>query len=165
MRHKLRGLLIPHPLLYLPAVDRSATSPQAERGRGGEVKWRTPPHLWEKLKPLAREMRHEPTPEEDLLWQRLRNRKILGLKFRRQHTIDRFILDFYCSEASLAIEVEGIIHQYTQEQDAIRKEYLESVGLRVLRFSNEEVKTNLDDVVEKIAAVAKEQLAYREKPE
>jgi len=66
--------------------------------------------------------------------------------------IDRFILDFYCSEARLAIEVEGSIHQFTQEQDDIRREYLEAIGLKVLRFSNEEVNTNLDGVVEKIAS-------------
>jgi very-short-patch-repair endonuclease len=152
MRQKQRGVSVPHPL---------APSPQA--GMGGEVKWRTPPYLWEKLKPLTREMRHESTPEEDLLWQRLRNRNVLRLKFRRQHTIDRFILDFYCSEARLAIEVEGAIHQYTQEEDTIRREYLENIGLKVLRFSNEEVNTNLDSVVEKIAAAAMERLVDREK--
>jgi very-short-patch-repair endonuclease len=108
-------------------------------------------------------MRHESTLEENFLWQRLRNRKILGLKFRRQHTIDRFILDFYCSEVCLAIEVEGSIHQYTQEQDFVRREYLETVGLKVLRFTNEEINKNLDRVVEKIATVTKERLIGRER--
>jgi very-short-patch-repair endonuclease len=110
-------------------------------------------------------MRHESTPEECLLWQRLRNRNVLGLKFRRQHTIDRFILDFYCSEARLAIEVDGSIHQYTQEQDSDRREFLESVGLMMLRFSNDEIKTNLDNVVEKIATAAKDCQTDREKPD
>jgi len=120
--------------------------------------------LWEKLKPLAREMRHEATPEENLLWQRLRNRKVIGLKFRRQHPYDRFILDFYCAEVSLAIEVEGPIHQYTQEQDAIRREYLECIGLKVLRFSNEEINNNLDSVVDDIATATKERLVDQERP-
>jgi very-short-patch-repair endonuclease len=107
-------------------------------------------------------MRHVSTLEENLLWQRLRNRKVQGLKFRRQHTVDRFILDFYCSEASLAIEIEGSIHQYTPEQDAIRREYLESTGLKVLSFSNDEINNNLDNVVDKIATTAKESLVEKE---
>lgn len=125
---------IPHP---------QTPSPLTEMGLKSAIKWLTPPQLWEKLKPLAREMRHISTPEENLLWQRLRNRKVQDLKFRRQHTIGRFILDFYCSEASLAIEVEGSIHQFTQEQDAIRREYLESTGLMILRFSNEQINSDL----------------------
>ena len=110
------------------------------------------PHTWEKLKPLAREMRHESTPEENILWQQLRNRKILGFKFRRQHSIDRFILDFYCSEANLVIEVEGPIHQFTQVYDSLRKEYLETLGLKIFRFTNDEINDNLDIVMKKISA-------------
>jgi len=129
-------------------------SPLAERGKGGEVitPWSTPPQLWERLKPLAREMRRHPTPAEDKLWQRLRNRRLLGFKFRRQHPIDRFVVDFYCPEARLVIEVEGPIHQYTREEDAIRREFLESLGLRILQFTNDEVDSALDSVIEKIAA-------------
>jgi len=155
---------------FRPHPQPAATpSPRAGRGKGGEVSplagrgmgggvtgWRTPPHLWEKLKPLAREMRRHPTPAEDKLWQRLRNRKLLGLKFRRQHALDRFIVDFYCSEAHLVVEVEGPIHQYRQEEDGIRRELLESLGLRVLRFTNDEVNSALDSVVERIAAALSE---------
>lgn len=61
--------------------------------------WQSPPELWEKLKPLARQMRREPTPAEKLLWQKLRQKQLLGFKFRRQHAIDRFIVDFYCAKA------------------------------------------------------------------
>jgi len=135
-------------------------SPFTERGwlqAGGEVPtkttpWQTPPELWAKLKLLARQMRHAPTPAEDKLWQRLRNRQLHGFKFRRQHAIERFIVDFYCAEARLIVEVEGAIHQYTQEEDAIRQEFLESLGLRVLRFTNDEINTSLDKVLEKISA-------------
>ncbi|MCD4685459.1 MAG: endonuclease domain-containing protein [Anaerolineae bacterium] len=111
-----------------------------------------PPALWPKLKPLARQMRHAPTRAEDTLWQAIRNRQIADAKFRRQHAIERFIVDFYCFEASVIIEVDGAIHDYTQEEDAIRQEYLESLGLRVLRFSNDEVLGERDAVVDAIRA-------------
>ncbi len=79
----------------------------------------TPPDLWAKLKPLARQKRHDPTPAEEALWQRLRNRQIAGIKFRRQHTIDRFIVDFYSADANLVIEVDGPVHEYTPAEDSI----------------------------------------------
>ncbi|MEA3345370.1 MAG: type ISP restriction/modification enzyme [Chloroflexota bacterium] len=82
--------------------------------------------------------------------------QLLGFKFRRQHAIDRFIVDFYCSKAHLVVEVEGPIHQYTEEEDAIRQEFLESLGFRVLRFTNDEVNNALDSVTERIAAALSE---------
>ena len=126
----------------------------AGRGLGGGVpghSWRTPPELWEKLKPLARQKRCEPTPAEALLWQKLRHKQVLGFKFRRQHVIDRFIVDFYCGEAGLVVEVDGEIHDYTPQEDAIRQEFLESLGLRVVRFRNEEVFGDMEGVLEEIA--------------
>jgi very-short-patch-repair endonuclease len=115
-----------------------------------QMKWQSSLRLWEKLKPLARERRHEPTPAENQLWQHLRSRQIQGAKFRRQHTIDKFIADFYCVEAHLLIEVDGPIHGYTQE-DAIRQEYLESLGIKVLRFTNDEVFSAIESVIQRIA--------------
>ena len=96
--------------------------------------WHTTPDLWERLKPLAREKRHTPTEAEDRLWQMLRRHQLAGLKFRRQHPIERFIVDFHCTEARLVIEVDGPIHHYSREEDAIRQELLEALGLRVVRF-------------------------------
>jgi very-short-patch-repair endonuclease len=113
--------------------------------------WKTSPQLWHRLKPLAREMRLNPTPAEDRLWQRLRRSQIHGTPFRRQHTIERFIVDFYCPQAQLVIELDGPIHQYTVEQDAIRQEFLEAQGLQVLRFENQNVFNTLDAVVAIIA--------------
>jgi very-short-patch-repair endonuclease len=110
----------------------------------------TAPELWRKLKPLARQMRHEPTFAEDRLWQQLRNRRLGGAKFRRQYTIDRFIVDFYCPEARLVVEVDGAIHEYTQEEDAIRQAFIESLGMRVLRFTNAEVIQSIAGVLERI---------------
>ncbi|WP_082127231.1 endonuclease domain-containing protein [Calothrix sp. 336/3] len=123
----------------------------SEQAEGGvQPTWKTPTELWEKLKPLARQMRREPTAAENRLWQRLKNKQILGYKFRRQHAIDRFIVDFICNQAQLVIEVDGEIHDYTQQQDGIRQEFLESLGLRVIRFRNEEVLEHIDGVVEEI---------------
>ena len=124
--------------------------------RPGSQRWKAPSELWQKLKPLAREMRAEATAAEDALWQRLRDRGVGGMKFRRQHAIERFIVDFYCSEVRLVVEVDGEIHEYTREQDAARQEFLEQQGLRVLRFSNANVRQDIGAVVEKIATHAQD---------
>ena len=98
----------------------------------------------------AREMRNNPTPTEALLWERLR-RKQLGVRFRRQHSIDRFIVDFYCAEAALVIEVEGGVHE-RPNADAERRAMLEARGLRVLRVPVEALACDLDGVVRQIRA-------------
>ncbi len=108
------------------------------------------PDLWAKLKPLARQMRHAPTDAENALWQLLRNRQVQGAKFRRQHAIERFIVDFICVEAKVVVEVDGAIHDYSPQEDAIRQEFLESLGLLVLRFSNEDVLHHRAQVVDQI---------------
>lgn len=118
----------------------------------------TSPPLWEKLKPLARQMRREPTPDEDALWQLVRNRKIGGAKFRRQYAIERFIVDFCCLEAHLIIEVDGEVHQYTVQEDAVRQAFLESQGYTVLRFVNEAVLNAPLEVVGAIAALVSGQV-------
>ena len=115
--------------------------------------WSTSSELWEKLKPLAREKRHDPTPPESRLWNHLRGKNLRGAKFRRQHTIERFIVDFFCAEAKLVIEVDGDIHQYTVIEDAVRQEFLESLGLRIIRFTNDEVLQSTENVLTNIANV------------
>lgn len=103
------------------------------------------------MKPLAREMRHEPTLEEAMAWERLRRHQLLGLKFRRQHAIQRFIVDFSCGSVRLVIELDGSIHRENRERDAIREEFLQHQGLRVLRFTNNQVRADLDGVMNAIA--------------
>ena len=115
----------------------------------------TSTELWAMIKPLARQHRAAPTPTEDKLWQELRNRK-LGPRFRRQHPIDRFIADFYCPEKNFVIEVDGPIHQYTQEEDALRQAFIESHGLRVLRFTTEQVNNAFDTVLDEIRSAIDE---------
>lgn len=112
--------------------------------------WTTETSLWEKLKPIAKEMRRKPTKAENKLWQRLRRHNLQGYKFRHQHSIKRFIVDFCCPEIKLVIEVDGPIHQYQVEEDKIRQEFLESKPYKVIRFSNDIVMYNLDFVIEKI---------------
>jgi very-short-patch-repair endonuclease len=130
--------------------NQNTPSPELS-GKPKVASWKTKAGLWEKLKPFARQMRRKPTPAEDKLWQRIRNKQILNFKFRRQHTINKFIVDFYCGEAQLIIEVDGKIHEYTQEQDAIRQEFLESLGFKVIRFTNDEVLQEMPRVLSEIA--------------
>ncbi len=113
------------------------------------------PQQWRKLKPRAREMRHDPTPAEDCLWQRIRNRQIQGAKFRRQHTIDGFIVDFVCIEAKLVIEVEGHINNNIDQlaRDLERQAMLETKGFRVVQFSNHAVLHATDAVLQVINAI------------
>jgi very-short-patch-repair endonuclease len=99
----------------------------------------------------AREMRRPQTPAEATLWRALRNRQT-AFKFRRQHPIYRFIIDFYCAQAKLLIEVDGEWHlQPDQEEyDRARTEYLEELGYKVIRFTNDEVRHNLHAVAGEI---------------
>ena len=95
------------------------------------------------------------TPAERALWQCLRNRGI-GDKFRRIHIISGFVVDFYCPAARLAIELDGPVHERQPDHDAARTEALMAEGLRVLRFTNDEVLGNIGQVVATIAAAVGE---------
>jgi len=105
-----------------------------------------------KIVEAARQERRLPTPTEDKLWRMLRGRRLAGLKFRRQHPFDRFILDAFCVEHQLEVEVDGGVHKDSAqaERDAARTDFLEAHGVRVLRFSNDEVEHNLGGVLKRI---------------
>ena len=90
------------------------------------------------------------TYEEDILWQHLRRNQLAGYHFRRQQVICGYIVDFFCAAADLVVEVDGEIHQQQVEYDQERNQVLAGLGLRVLRFKNEDVRTNLDRVLEEI---------------
>ncbi|RYG43548.1 MAG: endonuclease domain-containing protein [Chitinophagaceae bacterium] len=100
----------------------------------------------------AKELRRASTAAEDLLWQELRNRKLAGLKFCRQHPLNNYIADFYCSEKQLVIEVDGNIHNNPEikEYDERRTKDLADMGIQVLRFTNDEVETNMPNVLQRI---------------
>ena len=97
----------------------------------------------------AKELRRDMTPAEKALWNELRANK-LGVHFRRQQVIQGFIVDFYCHKASLVIEVDGDIHDLQREEDARREKALSELGLRVIRFRNDEVARDSSGVVERI---------------
>ena len=105
----------------------------------------------------AKRLRKEMTPPEIGLWIALR-RNEAGLRFRKQHSADDYVLDFYCAPAKLAIEVDGEAHSRGDrpERDAVRDAWLVSQGLQVLRYPAIEVLTNLEGVVRQIIAVALE---------
>jgi very-short-patch-repair endonuclease len=102
------------------------------------------------IRSRARAMRKEQTPAEATLWSRLRDGRLNGLKFRRQHPIGPFIADFYYPAGKLVIELDGGGHLNQQEYDAARTDWLNSQGCRVLRFTNDEVRFRLDAVLEAI---------------
>ena len=104
----------------------------------------------------ARALRNEPTPAERVLWGALRRQQLGGLRFRRQHPVGRFVLDFYCPGARLAVEVDGGIHDHQAERDAERTAILKAAGYRVLRFRNDEVSKDLPSVLRRILAEANE---------
>ena len=96
------------------------------------------------------ELRRRATPAEDILWEALRDRRLAGLTFRRQHGVGSFVLDFFCAACKLVVEVDGIVHDQQVEQDRYRTEHLAQYCYRVIRFRNEEVFSDLDAVLERI---------------
>ena len=107
----------------------------------------------------CRELRKNSTKAEQVLWERVRNRKFEGKKFNRQFPIfydllgkeTFFIADFYCHEEKLVVELDGKIHDNTVEHDKLRTGIINSLGIRVIRFKNEDVEQNIDDVLLKIS--------------
>ncbi|WEA02427.1 endonuclease domain-containing protein [Mucilaginibacter sp. SJ] len=108
---------------------------------------------------FCRELRQRETVAEKLLWQELRNRKLLKKKFLRQHPLCvqsyfgknlYYIPDFYCHEAKLVIEADGPIHLYKKDYDSNRDKVLAELGLTILRFKNDEIENNIDGVLNKV---------------
>jgi very-short-patch-repair endonuclease len=98
----------------------------------------------------ARDLRQQIVPCEKLLWRALRGRRFAGLKFRRQRPIGPYIVDFNCSARLLVVEIDGEIHIGNEQADRDRQEYLESIGLKVLRFWNTQVYEDLEAVLQAI---------------
>ena len=102
------------------------------------------------LTDFARENRGSATKAEKMMWHLLRNRSMRGYRFRRQHQIDKYIVDFLCVEKNLIIEIDGGQHDEGKRKDAVRTKFLKSKGYRVLRFWNNEVMGNAPGVYEVI---------------
>lgn len=111
---------------------------------------KTPHHRVNPLFEQSRRLRREQTQSEYKLWQELRSRRLGNYKFRRQHIIANYIVDFYCAEVKLIVEIEGKIHIKQQDEDLKRKEELVSWGYKLIRFRNREIEENIDLVKEKI---------------
>lgn len=105
----------------------------------------------ERMIDRGRELRQKMTFPERLLWSKLRDHRLGGLKFRRQHPIGPYVADYYCHEVSLVIELDGRSHIGHEAEDRQRQDYLEREGFRVLRFSNDKVIYNLAGVLKAVA--------------
>ncbi len=106
------------------------------------------------IEQAARKSRKNLTPAEARLWAALRNKQLEGLRFRTQHPVGNFILDFYCPSCKLVVEVDGEIHAYQTEYDDARTTKLTDFGCRVLRFTNEQIMNDLPNVLAEIRRFA-----------
>lgn len=140
-----------------PVAQRPGFSP-LRRGDRGENPYPQPPEPSQELIERARQLRQQATSAEQLLWELLRSRQLLGRKFRRQHPLGRFIADFFCDDARLIIEIDGAVHQEPsqQERDHRRDEVLRQYGYNLLRFTNHEVLSGAEQVLRAIAAFVEE---------
>jgi very-short-patch-repair endonuclease len=101
----------------------------------------------------AKELRKEQTPSEKYLWNNIRANRLDGFHFRRQHVIDEFIVDFYCHQVRLVVEIDGPIHEFQQEYDCERAHILRQHGLHLIRFTDVEVMEDLEGVLGKLRTV------------
>lgn len=100
-------------------------------------------------KHLRKTLRNNPTNAESFLWSKIKN-NFLDFKFRRQHGIGDYIVDFYCSEIKLVIELDGEVHEYKYESDIKRDNFLVEQGIKILRYRNEEVMKNIEGILDDI---------------
>jgi very-short-patch-repair endonuclease len=134
-------------------ITLTLTLSQRERGlekNTGMTKKQLSKHMIDR----ARQLRKESTPPEQLLWLALRNGQIAGLKFRRQHPIGPYVVDFYCHNAGLVVEIDGMSHIDKLRQDNKRIQYLGQQGLKFFRVTNQDVMNDLDAVARGIAQAA-----------
>ena len=113
-------------------------------------RWKTAnPEFYRDYSEARRDLLKSMTPAEQRLWERLKGKQ-LGVKFRRQHVIESFIPDFVALAIKLMVEVDGKIHLKQKTKDAERTRFLEMIGYKIIRFTNEEIENSIDDVIRKI---------------
>jgi very-short-patch-repair endonuclease len=112
--------------------------------------------LQRNLRERAAQLRREATPAEEVLWTEMKGHRLGGPHFRRQCVLDRFIVDFYCHSARLAVEVDGGIHDQQKERDHERDHNLQTLGIRILRFPNQRVLCDMAGVLVEILRAAEE---------
>ncbi|MBL4939424.1 MAG: dihydropteroate synthase, partial [Lutibacter sp.] len=133
-----------------PFIEAAKKAPKSPKGT---YYWQTAnPSLYRLLKEYAKTMRNKPTKAEELLWDVLSGKKLDGYKFRRQHIIGNFIVNFICLKTNLIIEVDGLIHQLPENKtsDEERTDWLKKEDFRVIRFTNNQVLENLNEVISEI---------------
>ncbi|WP_438695860.1 vitamin B12 dependent-methionine synthase activation domain-containing protein [Winogradskyella ouciana] len=133
-----------------PFIEEAKKAPKSPKG---SFYWKTAdPFLYGLMKEHAKTMRNKPTEAEALLWDVLSNKKLDNHKFRRQHIVGSYIADFICLKKGLIVEIDGLIHQLPENKasDEERTKWLNEQGYRVVRFTNDEVLSNLDDVLERL---------------
>ncbi len=149
---------------YIKKKDHSLTPSLREGEKLQNFKWATAdPSLYDLLKDYAKKNRDNPTKAELIIWEFLKSKQLNKIKFRRQHIIGKYIVDFVCLDKMLVIEIDGNIHQLPEnkESDEIRTQWLESKGFKVIRFTNEEVKTEIEKVLNQIIEKLKTQKSHR----
>ncbi|QQR84857.1 MAG: leucine--tRNA ligase [Flavobacteriales bacterium] len=157
------GEMRPHPALSkgegeMLASDQTSASVEGDKT---DLRFHTADRTnYKSLANNARRMRSEPTLAEDALWQALRGSS-LGAKFRRQHVVENYIVDFACLPKQLVVEVDGGSHQERNDEDAERTLQLERHGFKVVRFTNDEVLGNIDNVLERIRLLLEERAELR----
>lgn len=111
-----------------------------------------------KQKRFRSNLRKKSTEAEKLVWQKIRNRQLLGLKFRRQYGIEKFVVDFYCPELKYSVEIDGVTHSSEEElrRDKERRSRIEEFGITLILFTNLDVYQNLDGVLTAILIKAEE---------
>ena len=142
----------PHPgSTSRPSPESPPATPPPGRGWLGRTGPPTQPRTRiPAVKQAARDLRARSTPSEQMLWAALRGNRLAGLKFRRQHPMDRFGLDFYCPEKRLAVEIDGEIHQARNVADEERQKVLESMGIRFIRLPARLVEEDISVALERI---------------
>jgi very-short-patch-repair endonuclease len=143
----------PSPLSHAAGEGGRIAAPDLSSRAAGEGEYKLP-RASRELIARARQLRREATTAESLLWELLRDRRLLGRKFRRQHPIGQFIADFFCDDARLIIEIDGAVHREPtqQERDRLREEILREHGFAMLRFTNEQIFDHTEQVLQEIAA-------------
>ncbi len=109
------------------------------------------------LTATRKKLRNEATKHEKILWEELKGKKLLGYKFRRQHSIGRYILDFYCNELLLGVEIDWDSHLWEEniKYDNLRTEYIKTANIKIIRFTNIEVEEDIYLVLEKLSKFIK----------
>ena len=150
--HLYPKVVLPHPQPL--SYEERGAKPDKDREVRAKLKHKleVSPELQKKMTEIARKLRREQTASEAILWEALRNRKLEGRKFRRQHPIGRFVVDFYCDAEGLIVEVDGSIHKLPEQQelDRQRQTLLESLGLRFVRLKAKQVEKDLPSALDTI---------------